>query len=111
MYFELGDFENALSQFQLSQKNPQRRLSSIVYLGQCFHEKKQYDIAVEEYTKAISEMISMDKQKMDALYCLGLTYEETGNAEKAVECFKQIYRANIKFKDVSDRINSLTGKA
>ncbi|MFA6567817.1 MAG: DUF6584 family protein [Victivallales bacterium] len=111
VYFELGDFENALGQFQLSQKNPQRRLASIVYLGQCFHEKKQYDIAIEEYTKAISEMISMDRQKMDALYFLGMTYEETDNIEKAVECFKQIYRANIKFRDVSDRINRLTGKA
>ena len=111
IYFELGDFENALGQFQLSQKNPQRRLSSIVYLGQCFHEKKQYDIAIEEYTKAISEMISMDRQKMDALYFLGLTYEETNNIEKAVECFKQIYRANIKFKDVSDRINRLAEKS
>ena len=111
VYFDLGNFENALGQFQLSQRNPQRRLSSIVYLGQCFHEKKQYDIAIEEFTKAISEMISMDRQKMDALYFLGMTYEETGNSAKAVECFKQIYRANIKFKDVSDRINKLTGKA
>lgn len=110
MYFELGDFENALGQFQLSQKNPQRRLASIVYLGQCFHEKKQFDIAIEEYTKAISEMLTMDRQKMEALYFLGLTYEETNDIEKAVDCFKQIYRANIKFKDVSDRLARLTGK-
>ena len=111
IYFELADFENALGQFQLSQKNPQRRLSSIVYLGQCFHKKKQYDIAIEEYTKAISEMLTMDRQKMDALYFLGMTYEETDNIEKAVECFKQIYRASIKFKDVADRISRLAGKA
>jgi tetratricopeptide (TPR) repeat protein len=111
IYFELGDFENALGQFQLSQKNPQRRIASIVYLGQCFHEKKQYDIAIEEYTKAIGEMLSMDRQKMDALYFLGLTYENTNNIEKAMECFKQIYRANIKFRDVSDRITRLTEKA
>ena len=56
-------------------------------------------------------MISMDRQKMDALYFLGITYEETGNVEKAVECFKQIYRANVKFRDVSDRMNRLAGKA
>jgi tetratricopeptide (TPR) repeat protein len=111
IYFELGDIENALGQFQLSQKNPQRRLSSIVYLGQCFHEKKQYDIAIEEYAKAISEMLTMDRQKMDALYFLGMTYEETGKVEKAVECYKQIYRSNIKFRDVSNRISNLAGKS
>ncbi|HBC86555.1 MAG TPA: hypothetical protein DCZ94_06335 [Lentisphaeria bacterium] len=111
IYFDLGDNENALHQFQLAQKNPQRRLSSIVYLGQCFQSMKQYDIAVEEFNKAIGEMIPMDRQKMDALYFLALTYEEMGLPDKAQENYKMIYRANIKFRDVADRMNRLSGKA
>ncbi|HCE45860.1 MAG TPA: hypothetical protein DET40_20130 [Lentisphaeria bacterium] len=111
IYFDIGDHENALQQFQLSQRNPQRRLSSIVYLGQCFQLKKEYDIAIEEYTKAISEMIPMDKQKKDALYCLASAYEEMNNVEKALETYKLVYRADIKYKDVSDRMNRLSGKA
>jgi len=111
IYFEIGEHENALSQFQLSQKNPQRRLSSIVYLGQCFQLMKQYDIAIEEFNKALGEMVAMDRQKMDALYCLSSAYEEMNMPDKALENYKQIYRANIKYKDVADRINRLTGKA
>ncbi|MFZ2655401.1 MAG: tetratricopeptide repeat protein [Victivallales bacterium] len=111
IYFELGDNENSLQQFQLSQRNPQRRLSSIVYLGQCFQHKKQYDIAIEEYTKAIGEMIPMDRQKKDAVYCLASAYEEMDNIEKAVECYKLVYRADIKYKDVADRMNRLLAKA
>ncbi len=110
IYFDLEQYENALHQFQLSQKNPQRRLSSIVYLGQCFHQMKQYDIAIEEFNKAIGEMIPMDKQKMDAMYFLAQTYEELGSNDKALDNYKQIYRANIKFRDVADRINKMTGK-
>ncbi|HRR29488.1 MAG TPA: tetratricopeptide repeat protein, partial [Victivallales bacterium] len=70
----------------------------------CFAEKKQYDLAIEQFTKAISEMIAMDKQKMDALYHLGICYENAGNKEKALECYKEIYQANIKYKDVGERI-------
>jgi len=104
IYWENNMIDDALQQFQLSQKNPQRRLSSIVYIGRCFAEKKQYDLAIEQFTKAISEMIAMDKQKMDALYHLGICYENAGNKEKALECYKEIYQANIKYKDVGERI-------
>ncbi|HRR29208.1 MAG TPA: hypothetical protein P5270_07570, partial [Victivallales bacterium] len=39
IYWENNMIDDALQQFQLSQKNPQRRLSSIVYIGGCFAEK------------------------------------------------------------------------
>ncbi|MEM4248558.1 MAG: tetratricopeptide repeat protein, partial [Candidatus Nanoarchaeia archaeon] len=109
-YWEKGDVDNALQQFQLSQKNPQRRLSSLVYLGRCFSEKGQYDLAVEQFTKAIDEMLAMDNQKMDALYHLGLTYEKLGKTAEALDSFKKIYQANVKFRDVAERINKAYAK-
>ncbi len=105
-YWEGGDVENALQQFQMSQKNPQRRLSSFVYLGRCFAEKSQHDMAIEQFTKAIAEMIAMDNNKMEALYYLGLTYQNLGKIDQALDCFKKIYQANVKFRDVAERINN-----
>ncbi len=107
VYWESGDIDKALQQFQLSQKNPQRRLPSIVYIGRCFAEKQQFDMAVEQISKAISEMIAMDKQKMDALYHLGTSYEKAGNKEKALECYKTIYQANIKYRDVESKMQNI----
>jgi len=109
-YWDGGDVDNALQQFQLSQKNPQRRLSSFVYLGRCFSEKGQYDIAVEQFSKAIEEMVMMDNQKMEALYYLGSTYELVGKKEEALECFKKIYQTNVKYRDVGQRINNSYSK-
>ncbi len=40
LYWEAGAIDDALQQYQLSQKNPQRRLASIVSIGRCFAEKK-----------------------------------------------------------------------
>lgn len=110
IYWEFGMVDNALEQFQLSQRNPQRRLSSMVYLGRCFHEKGQFDMAVEQFSKAVSEMVAMDKEKMNALYYLGVTYEAMGDAQKAMDCFKQIYSANVNFLDVAERMKKFYAK-
>lgn len=104
VYWEGGFIDNALEQFQQGQKNPHYRLAAIVYLGRCFHAKGQVDLAIEQFEKAISEMLSMDKSKMEALYFLGTACEDAGNVEKALDCFKQIYQNNVNYKDVADRI-------
>ncbi len=106
VYWEFEMIDKALEQFQLAQKNPQRRLSAIVYLGRCFHAKGQFDMAIEQFNKAISEMLVMDKDKMEALYHLGVTYESLDQVPKALDCFKQIYSANVNFMDVAKRIEA-----
>ncbi len=110
IYWEFGQVEKALEQFQYAQKNPQKRLSAIVYLGRCFAAKKQYDMAVEQYEKAISEMPTMDAQKMDALYHQGCTYGAIGDDEKAMDCFKQIYAVNVNYLDVAKRMDAFYQK-
>ena len=106
LYWDFRMLDKALEQFQLAQRNPQKRLSAIVYLGRCFAEKKQYDMAVEQYDKAISEMPVMDKDKMEALYHLGVTCEEMGDDKRAMECFKEIYSANVNYLDVAKRMDA-----
>ena len=108
--WERGEVDEALQQFQFSQKNPQRRLPSLVYLGRCFHAKKQYDMAVEQMAKAIGDMIAMNEEKLDALYHIGVCYEDMGNREKAAESFKMIYQSDIKFRDVARRMEKLYAK-
>jgi len=107
VYWEMGDVDNALQQFQIAQKNPHRRLTALVYLGRCFHEKGQNDIAVEQFERAIEGLVAMNKEKMDALYHLAITYEAMGDKDKAAATFKQIYQANVTFRDVAERMENL----
>lgn len=110
LYWEGGNVDGALEQFQLAQRQPQKRLSAIVYLGRCFHAKKQFDMAIEQFDKALKEMLTMDEQKMETLYYLGLAYEEMGRKKDALDCFKQIYSADITFRDVKERVAANYGE-
>jgi tetratricopeptide (TPR) repeat protein len=106
-HWNLGQVDEALQQFQIAQKNPHRRLVSLVYLGRCFAEKGQLDIAIEQFEEAVKGMVAMNKEKMDALYHMALTYEKMGDKDKASACFKQIYQANVSFRDVAQRMDAL----
>ncbi len=110
LYFDKNDVEEALEQFQHARKSPQKRLSSMVYLGRCFAAKNQYDLAEEQFQSAIKDMIRMDKDKMEALYYLGETYDRAGSPEKAIECYKEIYQNQANFRDVAQKIEEYYNK-
>ena len=95
----------AIQQFQAAQRNPQRRLEALYFLGLCFKEKGQMDIAVEQFEKAASEISTMDSTKMDLYYELGTISETIGNIDKALEYYKAIYGVDIGYKDVTEKID------
>lgn len=98
------ELDTALEQFQMAQRNPQRRLQAIVYIGRIFHAKKQYDMATEQFEKALKEMLIMDATKMDTLYYFGLLCDDAGRKEKAMECYRTIYQANVRYRDIKQRV-------
>jgi tetratricopeptide (TPR) repeat protein len=104
LYFEHNRLNEAIQELQLSQRNPQRRTRSLYYMALCFKLKQQYDIAMEQLEKAASELHVLDDTKKDILYEMGIISELMGNAEKAVQFFKEIYSVDILYKDVAQKI-------
>ncbi len=104
LYWNEGSVDEALAQFQIARKNPQRRLSSSVYIGMCFAAKSQFDMAIEQIEAAVSEMHSPNKEKLNALYQLADAYDMVGNSTRALECYKKIYQADVTFLDVEQKI-------
>lgn len=94
----------AIQQFQLSQRNPKYRARTLYYMALCFKQKKQLDMSVEQLKKAVSEMTTMDDTKKDVLYELGCIYETMGKKEDAINCFKQVYQVDIGYKDIVSKI-------
>jgi len=100
-----NDYMNeAIQQFQLSQRNPKFRSKSLFYLALCFRNKKQLDMAAEQLKKAVSEMSTMDDTKKDVLYELGCILEQMKKPEEAMVYFKQVYQVDISYKDISQKI-------
>lgn len=103
-------FNEAIQQFQLSQRNPRWHIKSLYHLGLCFKAKKQYDLALDQFGKAASELISMDSTKKDVYYEMGLIKEAMDDLTGAQQLFKEIYQADIAYKDVARRVEQGYGR-
>ncbi len=99
-----GQIQEAVEQFQKAVGQPQKRVASLNYLGQCFQELGLHDLAVEQFSKAIAETPSMDNLKKDLIYNLGTAYEAMGEADKALAEFKKIAAVDYGFRDVREKI-------
>ena len=102
--YENNYMNEAIQQFQLSQRNPKFRAKSLYYLALCFKNKKQLDMSVEQLKKAVSEMSTLDDTKKDVLYELGCILEEMKKMDEAMVYFKQVYQVDIGYKDISQKI-------
>ncbi len=104
LLYQQGKINEAIQQFQAAQRNAQRRVSSLYYIGLCFKAKQQYDMALEQFDKAQSEIPVMDDQKKAALYELGRTLELMNRPAEALDNYKRIYQVDIGYRDVADKV-------
>ncbi len=106
LYYNAGKFNEATQEFQKAQNNPQRRLASIMYLGRCFAKKGMNDMAARRFQDALKEKLGFDDEKKEMLYDLGCVYEKMNKADEAIEQFKQIYEADIGYRDVAAKVDA-----
>ncbi|MEI6515399.1 MAG: hypothetical protein WCO77_05435, partial [bacterium] len=104
LLFQQDRINEAIQQFQSSQRNAQRRIESLYYIGMCFKAKQQYDMAIEQLQKAISELPVMDDTKKKIIYELGLLFDLVDRKAEAMEHFKQIYQLDIGYRDVAAKV-------
>lgn len=107
LLFENDYHQEAIAEFQISQRNPKQRINSLYYLAMCFKAKKQLDMAIDQLEKASGELFSMDETKKDVLYQLGVIAEELNDLDKAAGYYKQIYQVDIGYKDVATKIDTI----
>jgi tetratricopeptide (TPR) repeat protein len=105
-YYLRKQFNEAIEEFQLAQRNPQRRTLALYHLALCFTAKGQTDIAFEQLQKAAAELTLMDEVKKDVVYQMGVLAEQMGRKDEAIAFFKEIYSVDIKYRDISQRIES-----
>ena len=104
LYMKMGNVEGAVEQLQKSRGQPQRRVASLNYLGQCYQNMGLHDMAIETFKEAIGDLPTMDGLKKDLLYNLGCAYELMGDQEQAVAAFKEIAKVDFGFRDVREKI-------
>jgi tetratricopeptide (TPR) repeat protein len=111
--FELGEqmvlaghYKEAIPELQKARSNPNTRTKALNMLGKCYTERNMLDLAAKTLTDAAAEIPGMDGTKKDILYNLGLVYERMGQAEKSLDCMKEIYEVDYGYLDVAARVES-----
>lgn len=105
LYFNLGKIGEATKEFQKAQANPQRRLSSMNYLAQCFAKRRMFDLAARTLENAIKEKPVFDEEKKDLVYNYGTVLEAMGKKAEAIEQYKLIYEVDLSYRDVEKKVD------
>ncbi len=112
--FELGEqylmydaYDDAIQQFQLSQRSPKERTLSLHGLAKCFRAKGQRDMAVMQLETAVEQLHVMDDTKKAVLFDLGEMAEESGDIEKAFKIYREVYGADIGYKDIGEKMERI----
>lgn len=106
LLLETGDHQGAIANFQQAQKSPKVRISALGGMGRALKARKMFDLAVQQFQTAKSELPTMDDLKKDIIYQLAECYEGMNRQDDAINEFKLIYSEDIGFRDVADKINA-----
>lgn len=106
LYFSAGKIGEAIQELQKAVGNPHKRVQSMYYLGQCFAQRRMYDLAARQFETALKEKPVFDEEKKELHYCLGCALDNMGRKEEAIDQFKRIYETDIGYKDVAARVDA-----
>ncbi len=106
-YKEMGLLDEAIAEFQLAAKDEVRNLECCSMLGLCFMEKGMPDIAIKWFSKGLAIPGRRVEEYHGLRYDLAQAYEAAGRPERALELYMEIFRENIKFRDVQERVKEL----
>jgi tetratricopeptide (TPR) repeat protein len=112
-YREMGLLDEAIGEFQKVAKAIQKgkpfryEMNCSTMLGISFMDKHEPKVASFWYQRAL-QVPGLEDESIQALrYDLGLALESAGESDAALDCFRQVYAANIDYRDVADRIATL----
>ena len=112
-YREMGLLDEAIGEFQKVAKAVQKgrpfpyAMNCATLLALSFMDKSEPKIAALWYQRAL-ELPKLDHETVLALrYDLGVAFDLAGEADAALDSFRQVYAMNIDYRDVADRIATL----
>ena len=112
-YREMGLLDEAIGEFQKVAKAIQKgkpfpyEMNCSTMLGLSFMDKGEPKVASLWYQRAL-QVPGLEAESILALrYDLAMALESAGESGAALDSFRQVYAANIDYRDVADRIATL----
>lgn len=112
-YKEMGLMDDAVEEFQQAVKmagasdGTARYLQCCNLIGHCFMEKGMPKLAIKWFQKGIEAPGHTEDEYQALRYELGIAYEQSGEEDKALELFAEIYSNNVAYRNVGDKVRML----
>jgi len=101
-------YNEAIPLFQEAQRDPRRKIAAMNQVGYCFFVKGWLDDAIDVYRRAIdTHELKDDSTGKELRYNLARAYEERGDANKALDVYRNIAQLDFAYRDVSQRVDRL----
>jgi tetratricopeptide (TPR) repeat protein len=110
-YKEMGLVDEAIAEFQLAAKDETRLLECASMLGICFLEKGMPKLAVKWFEKGLKVPGRSDEEYQGLRYDLAVAHAASGETDKALTLFTDLYGQDANFRDVAAKVRELGGGA
>ncbi len=108
-YKEMELVEEALGEFLLAEKSPQRHLDSLSMIAICLLELGREDEAEQKLRQGIDSAVTGSDEHKGLLYDLADLARRRGREEESQEHFGELWRMDSSYRDVAARAGA--GKA
>jgi tetratricopeptide (TPR) repeat protein len=106
-YKEMGLIDEAIAEFQLAAKDEGRLLECSSMLGICFLEKGMPKLAVKWFEKGLTAPGRSEEEYQGLKYDLAMAHEASGEIDRALSLFTDLYGQNANFRDVASKVREL----
>jgi tetratricopeptide (TPR) repeat protein len=110
-YKEMGLLDDAIAQFQKALRGADNHVRVYEAIGQCFMEKRQYQMAATLLARALAEKGTADDKLVGVLYLLARASEELDRVDEALTYYQRVFVVDIQFRDVAERMNAIENAA
>ena len=100
------EFQNAVKMVAPNDGTP-RYLQCCNLIGHCFMEKAMPKLAIKWYLQGLDAPGHTEDEYQALRYELGLAYEQSGETDKALELFSDIYAVNVTYRNIGDKVRGL----
>jgi tetratricopeptide (TPR) repeat protein len=106
-YKEMGLIDEAIAEFQVAAKDPQRFVECCSMLGLCFVEKGLPKLAVKWYQRGLEQPGCTEEEYQGLRFDLAQAYEILGEVGPALEAYQEVYGINAGYRNVAKKIKEL----
>jgi len=110
-YKEMGLFDDAIEEFKLCMRSPERECNASTMIGICYKEKGQLTEAIKNFKRGLHAEKKTKAEELGLFYELGLAYESLDDATEALYFYSEVVKRQADFRDAQKKVEELEGKA